>query len=46
MQELSAENSINLSELVPFGYVRYTSTQRLQKKEGKSAQVYINPNDF
>lgn len=46
IQVASVENRVNLSDLVPFGYVRYTSTQRLQKKEGKSAQVYINPNDF
>ena len=46
IQEELSENHINLSNLVPFGYVRYTSTQRLQKKEAKLAQVYINTNDF
>lgn len=46
IQETSEESHINLNDLVPFGYVRYTSTERLQKKEGKLAQVYINPSDF
>lgn len=46
IEETSKENFVNLNDLVPFGYVRYTSTQRLQKKEEKSAQVYINPSDF
>lgn len=42
----SASMILTESDLVSIGYVRYTSTTRLQDSNTRQAQVFINPDDF